>query len=82
MALAWYQKWWGDFAAEIDGVSRQILNSTVTLAVLGTAWLWFGIRVVEVIGAWEAALLAALPGPGGPNILGPIISCKRVVVLV
>ena len=37
VALAWYKKWWGDFASEIDGIPRQTLNATVTVAVLGTA---------------------------------------------
>lgn len=55
VALAWYQKWWGDFAAEIDGVSRQILNSTVTLAVLGTASL-SQIKKHKVFGHYDDEL--------------------------
>jgi len=55
VALAWYKKWWGDFASEIDGVPRQTLNTTVTLAVLGTANL-AQIKKYKVFGHYDDEL--------------------------
>ena len=55
VALAWYKKWWGDFASEIDGVPRQTLNGTVTLAVLGTANLT-QIKKHKVFGHYDEEL--------------------------